>query len=230
LETGEPLTPLKLRLSEESARLVFDTPLAPGPYRASVKNPGGLESSLEILIAGSEDSGRSLYVTASYSPLIPLYGYVFEELDKAFYPGGVSARIGFVPLKRPWGDLGLELVPSWNMLKTGDIKIHMGTLHLNGLYQWWFPERMKVLIIRSGAGINLINGTNSENDQSISTWIFSLDGGIAFRWFIPGIKNFRWPTDRTFYFEVGLDYTHIFATDTPQPGYIRPSLGVGAQF
>jgi hypothetical protein len=247
---GDPIRPTAVFSSGESIRLTFEEPPAPGRYRAYVKNPGGLESSLEIIVEPpeppvAEDSGPAvspdtaedsrrpfdIYVTAAYSPLIPLYGYLFEQIDASFSLGGASARIGFVFSKPSRGDLGLELAPSWNMLKADSITMHLYPLHVNGIYQLWLPGE-KTLIFRLGAGINLIYGTNSDaqNEGSIFTWMPSVNGGIAFRWFVQGFQNFRWITYRTLYFEIGVDYTHIFAADSPQPGYIRPFLGIGWRF
>jgi hypothetical protein len=172
-----------------------------------------------------------MYVSLKYAPLIPLYGYLFDPFNQGFYPRGVSLMMGFIPIRRSWGSLGLELAPSWNMPKADAIDINFGILHLNGVYQWSFHEQLMVLIFRSGAGINLIYGTNRDNQDtgSIFTWVSSVSGEIAFRWFIRRVQNFRWTSYRTFYLEIGAEYIHLFSKDSPA-GYGKPNFGAGWRF
>jgi hypothetical protein len=248
MDTGEnPIVPSAYLSSGERARLVFNRePPAPGRYRVYVKNPGGLETSLEITVhppaalsadvpsvdtVPDGDSGYGgIYVSAEYAPLIPISGYLFDPFDQTFYPAGASLRLDIVPIARSWGDLGLELAPSWAMLRSGSTKIHIGTFHLNGLYYRWLPKRTMAFIFRLGAGTGFVYGTNGDqNSDSIFTWMFSADGGIFFRWFAPIVYNFRWIARRTLYFEIGAEYTYLFAKDSPA-GYVKPVLGIGWRF
>jgi hypothetical protein len=290
---GDPVAPLAYLPQEDGqrARLVFnrDT-FAPGRYRVRVRNPGGLEGSMEITLrspppviaapgdsgaadsaaAGTGDSGPEeardadsapavvsaasdtapndaaprpldFEIVVEYAPLLPLYGYLFDLGDRAFYPLGFSLRIGILPIHASWGDLGLELAPSWNMHKAGDLRVHMGTFHLNGIYQLWLPNRMFSFVFRAGAGLTFLYGTgmesnfvwvfdpaknivtyasSSQDSWSIFTWIASLNGGFSF----------RWTPARVFFLEIGAGYTHVFSTDSPQMGYIKPSAGIGWRF
>jgi hypothetical protein len=259
---GNPLAPLAYLPSGKRARLIFSREtVAPGRYRVYVRNPGGLETSLEITVnppplpadSGSDDSSAApapadsppvppagdsgprwpfaIYLSAEYAPLIPLSGYIFNPFNQKFYPGGATLRIGIVPIMQSWGDLGLELAPSWNMLESGTIKVHMETLHLNGVYQRWFFNQTMAFILRLGAGVHLVHGTNSSDQSfgSIFTWIVSAEGGIFFRWFLPAIHGFRRTVRRTFYLETGVEYTHLFAKDSPVD-YVKPVLGAGWRF
>jgi hypothetical protein len=214
---GGDIVPLAFFPEGESARLVF-AQLAPGPYRVWIRNPGGLEAFLDITVAPALNF-RGIYVSAEYAPMVPLYGYLFSPFDRAFYPAGVSLRAGFMPIVRSWGELGLELAPSWNMLDSDMAKVNTGTVHLNGLYQWFFADTA-ALVLRAGAGINLIHGKEDHDSASIFTWTFSAGGGIFLRWFIP---------DTTLYLEAGVEYNHLFTSDPPA-GYIKPALGFGARF
>jgi hypothetical protein len=246
---GDPLVPLVWLPSGESARMVFDR-LRPGRYRVYVRNPGGLEGFLEITVepppaspveppvvssveppvsASAEDSAPSspfdLYVSAGYAPLIPLDGYLFTPFESIFYPVGASLRIELVPVRQSWGDLGLELAPSWNMLKSEGLKVNLGAFHLNGTYHRRFPGQM-ALVFRFGAGANLVSGTSGQSTASLFTWIAAINGGISFRRFMRPAQNSR---QTAFYFEAGVEFTHLFSTDTPAT-YIRPFLGVGRRF
>jgi hypothetical protein len=295
---GDPVAPLASVTEGDRARLVFDREsLAPGRYRAHIRNPGGLETSLDITVmppppvvddgapagvddapaaeiaaadttgpetaaaeegdadtateaAGIADAGAAegstadaadagavpprffdLNISAGYAPLIPLYGYLFDPFN-GLYPLGFSARLEFIPFRRSWGDLGVELAPSWNMLRADATKMQMGTVYLNGLYQWWFPNQAMALIFRLGGGVGLFYGTRDSglSSGSIFTWVLSVDGGIAFRWYVKTIQNFRRKSPSSLYVEIGLEYGHFFAADSPQPGYIRPVLGLGWRF
>jgi hypothetical protein len=264
---GNPIVPRTYLPEGESARLVFDAgALMPGKYRARIRNPGGLESSLEITVepppantpgaavssgepapagdardttAGGESPAEDFrpsrsfdfYISAEYAPLVPLYGYLFGPFDHAIYPMGFSVRIGFIPFKRSWGDLGVEAVPYWNMLKTDAATVQLGALHLNGIYQRRLPNHMMSLVFRLGAGIHLLYGVSggSQSSASIFTWLSSVNGGLSFRWIIPTIYNLKWVSYNSFYFEIGVEYTHVFSKDPP-PGYVKPILGAGWKF
>jgi hypothetical protein len=250
---GVPVAPLAWIPAGESARVVFDgEALRPGRYRVSIRNPGGLEGFLEITVEPPPVAGPSvvspaepvsgstedsvprrpfdLSVSAGYAPLIPLHGYLFTPFDDVFYPAGAFLRIEFVPLRQSWGDLGLELAPSWNMLKSDDITVHIGALHLNGTYHRRFPGQTMAFVFRLGAGVNPVYGMNSggQSSDSLFTWIASVNSGIAFRWYTRPVQNPE-QTAGTFYVEIGVEYTHLFAADSPA-GYIRPSLGAGWKF
>jgi hypothetical protein len=258
---GVDVRPLAYHPAGGSARLVFNREaLPPGRCRVYVANPGGLEASLEITVnppaaaepppaepaapaaaepsAAAEPAGgagaagpRSRYVSAEYAPLIPLDGYLFPPSGQSVYPGGASLRLGLIPLSRPWGDLGLELAPAWNMLNAGSVVIHLGAVHLNGLYQRWFFDQTLSLAVRLGAGISLVYGTNSaeQSSGSIFTWIIAANGGIALRWFLPAPAGPRTAARRSFYLEAGAEYIQLFARDS-FTAYGKPFLGAGWRF
>ncbi|MDR1375064.1 MAG: hypothetical protein LBJ24_08850 [Treponema sp.] len=264
---ASPTRPLDYLPLEEGARLIFNTEsLPPGRYRVYVRNPGGLESSLEITVAppppsiadtpdAVPDAGAppgdtsddavtdtvipsgdadtvpggfgswSPFVSAEYAPPIPLYGYLFEHFDRNFYPLGASFRFGVLPFKKNWGDLGLEAAPHWTMLKTDFEGVrqtaHLAALHLNGIYQRWFPNQTTALTFRLGGGISFVYGINEnpQSSESILTWMPSVSGGLSFKWFVY----------KLLYIEIGAEYTHVFSAE-PSPGYIKPFLGAGRRF
>ncbi|MDR0450115.1 MAG: hypothetical protein LBH26_02505 [Treponema sp.] len=232
---GDPVRPAGYSVFEESIRLVFDGNIpVPGRYRVNVRNPGGLRNSLEItvtpppFIAG--DSSAPLFlgfsISAEYTPLVPLYGYLFTPFDHGFYPAGASLRADLMPFSRPWGDLGLELACSWNMLTAGAMEVHLGGLHLNGIYQRQIFGERAALVARLGAGADILNGTNYDKAASIFNWILSVSGGVSLRWFLPSPGNSPGTAAGTFYLEAGMEYTQLFAVDSPA-AYIKPGLGAG---
>jgi hypothetical protein len=42
--------------------------------------------------------------------------------------------------------------------------------------------------------------------------------------------SFQWLIKKSFFMEIGADFTHFFSADNVQPGYLRPSIGAGWQF
>jgi hypothetical protein len=209
---------------EASLGITVEPPPAPADAPDAADAAGAAAPDTADALGAAGDSGgtpalRGIYVSAEYAPAIPLYGYLFTPFDRGFYPAGVSLRAGFTPLMRSWGDLGLELVPSWNMLDSDTAKVHMGTLRLNGLYQRFITDAV-ALVLRVGAGLNLIYGTEALDSASIFTWMFSAGGGIFLRWCIPGAA---------LYLEGGGEYNYLFTRDAPA-GYVKPVLGCGARF
>jgi hypothetical protein len=158
--------------------------------------------------------------------MIPLYGYMFEPFVGGFYPAGISLKADFVPFSWSWGDLGLGLAGSWNMLNAGAVEVHMGSLYLNGIYQRQILGERAALIARLGAGADFLNGTDHNKAATIFNWILSMNGGVFFRWFLPVIGNALGMTAGTFFVEAGIEYTQLFAVDSPT-AYIKPGLGVG---
>jgi hypothetical protein len=243
---ASPVRPLDYIPLEEGARLVFDTEsLPPGRYRVYIRNPGDLESSLEITIApppppvadtpgAVPDAGTpaggfrswSPFVSAEYAPIVPLYGYLFDHFGQKFYPLGASLRLGVFPFKKPWGNLGLEAASHWTMLKTdfeGDEQTaHLGAVHVNGIYQKWLPNQAMALTLRLGGGISVVYGIkeNAQSSASILTWMPSVSGGLSFKWLVY----------KFLYIETGAEYIHIFSADDSSPGYILPVIGAGLSF
>jgi hypothetical protein len=192
--------------------------------------PGGSSgyTSDAVITTGIPASGFgpwSLYVSAEYAPLIPLYGYLFDHFGQKFYPLGASLRLGVLPFNKSWGSLGLEAAPRWAMLKTDFNRVsqtaHLAALHLNGIYQKRFLNQMMALCFRLGGGISFIYGINEnpQSPESILSWMTSVSGGLSFKWFVY----------KSLYIETGAEYTHIFSADAP-PGYIKPFVGAGLAF
>jgi hypothetical protein len=176
--------------------------------------------------AGGVPPGFDL--SLEYAPILPLYGFLFDELGRGLHPPGFSLRAALIPLQRPWGDLGLELSPSWNLLSSGGFRVHMGALGLRGVYHRRFLNDALALVARLGVGANFFYGTREKeaSQEPLSTWIWSISGGLSFRWYLPSANPSRWKTERNF-LETGVEYTHMFSADSPQPGYLRPSFGFG---
>ncbi|MDR1970807.1 MAG: hypothetical protein LBQ46_02685 [Treponema sp.] len=214
--------------SEEEARLIFRyDQLDIGAYTIHVVNPGGLETSLEnFRIAFRKPV--DINVSAGYRPLVSLYGRINELLETRFYPLGAYARLGFVPFKRRWGYMGLELEPTWNYLhlekENFETVAHLSGAVIYGVFQQRLPNRAMILHFRLGGGIYGAFDYHfifSRGDTEPITVLFPvIAAGASFQWFVK----------KPFFVEAGLDFVHLFSKDSHSPGYLRPYLGAGWQF
>ncbi|MDR3342209.1 MAG: hypothetical protein LBT14_05365 [Treponema sp.] len=210
------------------AQLVFNPQqLIAGRYDVVVKNPGGLESSVGTFRISN--SPLDIAVSAAYSPVFPIYGDFNTLYKRVFFPAGTFLRLGLIPFKGLRRAFGFELVPSWNYLASqqDDFTVHAHLLGFNGngVFQQWFFNRVLALNIRAGGGVSLVYDFYFEFDQQrvsepVSTWIFSVNGGVSLQWFIR----------KPFFAELGVEFVYIFSVDEPPPAYIRPAVGVGWRF
>jgi hypothetical protein len=206
-------------------RVVFNSAdLAAGSYELRVRNPGGFEATGECTVKNRLPF--DLFISASYAPALPFYGYLSDLFDRRMYPLGFSLRADFLPLKGDWGSLGLEALVSWNYLsvkKTGlTASAQLFLSHLNLLYQYTLSPQL-ALGIRLGGGqtsvIDLSYNLNEVRQDPVSTWMLSMDGGISLKWsFHP--HGFA---------ELGLDYVNLFSTSGLQ-GLLFPFVGVGWKY
>jgi hypothetical protein len=224
---GSPVLPVEYTAfpSENGGQVVFrSADLAAGRYELYIRNPGGFEAKRECVVR--KRPPFDLFVSASYTPAFPVYGYLNDFFDGGIYPQGFSLRADFLPLRRPWGDLGMGAFVSWNYLsatQTGlDASARILNTHLNLLYQYTLSPRL-VLTVRLGGGqtsvMDLSYDLNGIVQDPFSTWMFSLAGGVSLKWlFHP--HGFA---------ELGLDYANLFAVDGPQ-GLLLPFIGAGWKY
>jgi hypothetical protein len=201
--------------------------IAAGSYELYVRNPGGFEASLECSVQDQPSLlGKTVFVSASYVPALPVYGYLSELFDGGIYPLGFSLRADFLPLKKDWGDLGVEAVLGWNYFSVTKTDLSAGAYFLssmlNLLYQYPLSSQL-ILGVSFGGGqvsvVDLSYTVNGDIRSPVSTWMFALDGGISLKWlFHP--HGFA---------ELGLDYVNVFSVNGPQ-GFLFPFAGAGWKY
>jgi hypothetical protein len=206
-------------------RAVFNSAdLAAGRDELHVRNPGGFEALGECTVRNR--LSFDLFISASYVPALPFYGYLSELFDSQMYPLGFSLRADFLPLKGNWGSLGLEALASWNYLsvtKTGlTASVNFFLSHLNLLYQYTLSPQL-ALDIRLGGGqttvLDLSYNLHGVRQDPVSTWMLSMDGGVSLKWiFHPHA-----------FAELGLDYVNLFSASGPQ-GLLFPFAGAGWKY
>lgn len=166
----------------------------------------------------------NLYVSASWTPLIPLYGRMTKIFENKFYAAGVSVRFGALYNKLKWFYPGVELSASWydlNNAQSGDtIGVKTGLTGINIVAQKPLPNRMAVTL---KAGAAILYQISKINIEDYSYWT----GGL-----IPQINveaSFFWFAYKQLYLEAGIGFYHLF-TKGGNSGILSPQIGVGWQF
>ncbi|WP_461257930.1 hypothetical protein [Treponema sp. R80B11-R83G3] len=166
----------------------------------------------------------NLYVSASWTPLIPIYGRIQEIFGNEFYTAGASVRFGVLYNKLRWFNPGIELSTSWyalNNAKSIDtVGIKTGVTGFNIVAQKPLPHRMAVTL-KAGAAILF-----QVSEINIEDYSFSL-GGL-----IPQINleaSFLWFAYKQLYLEAGIGFHHLF-NKPGNSGCLRPWIGAGWQF
>ena len=225
------LLPKEVRLTDlgNSAQLVFDEEsLTEGIYDIIVRNPGGFEDQagpFGISVAKPWD----LNVSIGYYPLVKLKSDEYI-LNRPGAPLGFGVNASFVPFKRDFGFMGVELNAFWSYFESSieDFisRSNLLVLHANYLYQYWIKKDTVAINGRLGAGISGLLGYQFED---LATGrMRSSPGNFAFFSWGGGVSA-QWLFYRQLYLESGVDYFHIHDSELPQ-GFMRFWIGTGWQF
>ena len=233
------ITPQRHISEGTSALLVFDIgSLIPGEYRIYIRNPGGLDTGMgTFTIAFSRPF--DLNISLGFAPLVPLYGFLFNDFTfndftidapfpDSFYAMGAVARISFLPFKRVWGYLGLELSSSLTILEHERAYFTASTFFLNAhlglLYQRYFFERNFAFNLTLGAGVTSLMNFHytypvGPQTESKTAHYISAIAGLS-------VKAFFFSP---FFISAGVDFIHVFSPEQPMPGFIRPFAAAGVR-
>jgi hypothetical protein len=214
--------------SGNEARLTFTYgQLDMGSYSIHVINPGGLAAGIQTFRIAFRKP-VDITVSAGYRPLFSLYGYINELFETFFFPTGAYSRLSIIPVKQPWGYVGVEIEPSWNYILATEaryeVRAQMPGAAIYGMYRRWFSGRTMALGFRIGGGIYSVLDYRLIFDRGSSDSITVLVPVIA-----AGV-SFQWLVKKPFFMEAGLDFSHFFTVDDPSPAYLRPFAGIGWQF
>jgi hypothetical protein len=192
-------------------------------------------STKETVINNADDSAAAekneaenplnLYISAAWTPLIPLYGRMQEIFGSELYAVGASVRFGALYKKLQWFSPGIELSTSWYALNTDQgndkIGIQTGVTGFNIVAQKKLPNPTMAVTLRTGFALAFQVGEIDIEDYSYTT------GGL-----IPQINieaSFLWFAYKRLYLEAGIGFTHSIEADS-NSGSLRPWLGAGWQF
>jgi len=226
----------KAYLREFTEKPNFQISLPLGKYRYRIIPYDYLEHSgeasdwvnIEIepapVITNEADNPINLYVSAAWTPLIPLYGRMEEIFGNKFYAVGASVRFGAFYNKPRWFNPGIEMSTSWYALNNAQssdiIGTQTGVTGLNIVAQKPLPKRMAVTLKAGTAFHYQVSEINIE-DYTYST------GG-----FIQQINleaSFLWFAYKQLYLETDLGFYHLLNKDG-NSGILRPYFGAGWQF
>ncbi|MCL2374128.1 MAG: hypothetical protein FWC65_02685 [Treponema sp.] len=233
------IIPLSHTSEGDAAHLVFCArSLAAGEFEIMVINPGGLEAHAGTLAANFRRA-FDLNISVGFAPIVPLYGFFWNDFTfqgstvaapfpAGFYPLGAAARISFIPFRRAWGNLGLDLSGSVAFLeheRTQRTAIaYLLNTHLSLMYQRYFLQRNFAYNIVVGAGITTLMNFHYTYAVGVQTgnrtphYASALAGFSVMGFFL-----------RPFYISAGADFIHIFSPEGSAPGFIRPSVAAGVR-
>jgi hypothetical protein len=223
-----------LREFTEEPSLQVSLPLGKYRYRVIpydyLEHPGeasdweNIEIKPALLNTDETANPINLYVSASWTPLFPLYGRMREISENKFYAAGASVRFGALYNKLKWFNPGVELSASWydinNDQSSDTIGIKTGLTGINIAAQKPLPNKMAVTL---KAGAAILYQISEINIEDYSYWT----GGLA-----PQINveaSFIWFAYKQLYLEAGLGFYHLL-NDGDNSGILRPWLGAGWQF
>jgi hypothetical protein len=236
------LTPIEVNIQEGNrAKLSFDDEyLIPGKYEIYVKNPGGLDTSLDGFIIGYLKP-FDLAINLSAAPVIPVTGESNDFLKPGLYPG-ISASFGVLSSMRSSLNSALEIAASFYIISNSvsakeddreKVSLHPANLNTDGpwarfvdidvniLMQKRFYDRTMAVTARAGFGFTFLESYGASADYDS----MPLTGLTAH--FIIG-ASYSWLVYEFFFIEAGVSYTHLFSTEFF--GFIRPRIGFGWQF
>ena len=179
------------------------------------------------VVTGENETEKplNLYVSAAWSPLIPLYGRLQEIFENKFYAGGAFVRFGALYNKLQWLSLGAEISTSWYSLNNsmdGDkISVQTGVTGFNIVAQKKLPNPKMAVAVRTGLALAYQVGETNIDDYSYTT------GGMT-----PQINieaSFLWFAYKRLYLEAGIGFTHLLGKDN-NSGCLRPWIGAGWEF
>jgi len=197
-----------------------DEQIAPGVKEVVINKQDNLKTTEREEI----EKPLNLYVSAAWTPLIPLYGKMQEIFGNEFYPSGASVRFGILYNKLQWFP-GIEFSTSWyaldNDLKSDRIGMQTGVTGFNIVAQKKFSNQRMAVTLRAGFAFAFQVGEIYIEDYSYTT------GGL-----IPQINfeaSYILFAYKQLYLEAGVGFTHLLDKDN-NSGCLHPWLGAGWQF
>jgi hypothetical protein len=164
------------------------------------------------------------YISPEYIPQFPVYGSKNAFFMTRIRPVGAGLRFSVLPINLPWGAIGFELSSFWNYLSVHYDLFNSTSAVFNLVYQLPLGNRNFSFNFRAGGGVTAIidlqfvytDGTSSRQTPETISIMPLASGGFSFRALIT----------KRFFAEIGAEFAHTFAADSPM-GNLRAHLGVG---
>jgi hypothetical protein len=187
--------------------------------------PPGIPDETPEFAPSESEKPLNLYVSAAWSPILPVYGRMQEIFGSELYAAGASVRFGVLYNKPQWFSPGLELSTSWYSLNNAQgndkIGIQAGVTGFNIVAQKWLPGRKMALTFRAGGAFAFQIGELDLEEYSYTM------GNL-----VPQINveaSFLWLALKQLYAEAGIGLNHLMNEDN-YSGCLRPWLGAGWRF
>ena len=235
---GGAISGYKIYLKEFTEEPGFQVSLLPGKYRYRIipfdylEQPGEASDWVEINIkpapivsADETEKLLDLYVNAAWTPLIHLYGKMYETFGNEFYAAGASVRFGALYNKPRRLKPGIEFLTSWytldNFQASNITAMKTAVTGLNIVMQNKFSSADIALTLRAGFALAYQVYEETEKDSSFTV------GGL-----LPQINveaSFFWFTHKNMYLEAGLGFINLIDKDD-NSGCLYPWIGAGWRF
>ncbi|MDR0473510.1 MAG: hypothetical protein LBH43_07570 [Treponema sp.] len=202
----------------------------PGVNEIIVKNPDELKNDEGVItVEKKEPSGYdkriTIYLSAAWEPLFPLYGGMQHIFGSEFYASGATLRFGAIYNELILFNPGLELTTSWYALDHAqddyNIGMQAGVIGFNVLAQKKLLNRKLAVTLRAGGGLGFQTGEIKSEQDTYPV------GGL-----VPQINlepSFLWLFMKQLYLETGLGCT-FFLNQTGNSCCLRPWISVGWNF
>jgi len=219
-------------INNERAVLVFDDKiLVPGVYDIYIENPGDIGTMMSGFVIGYRKP-LDIFIKAGYTPVIPIYGAVWEMLGGDLFLAGYSFGFEVISSQRSSFNGGLELsasvffINSIISLKTNYEDYVDGLSYAgNGAFladfdfnislQKKFGNWKHAVTFRFGFGGAVASGFGNFPHNGIL-----LNGNLSVTAFFKIYKILS--------LDIGIDYSHFFVED--HFGLIKPRLGLAWRF
>jgi len=226
-----PLVPVEVQTEEDGSYIIRSSgsdKIVPGISEIVIKKPGEPENGVLVVEKQKADAPKSsaFYVSAAWSPLIPLYGGIQKVFGNELYAAGAALRLGaFYTIPDWWCVPGLEFSASWYALNktqgADTVGTQAGAAGINiAAQKTFFNQKMAVTLRAGGAIAFQIGETNTEDEAKTI-------GGMA-----PQINveaSYLYQFWKQLYAEAGIGFT-LNLNQNDNSGCLRPWLGIGWKF
>jgi hypothetical protein len=226
----------------EIAATELSLPFLPGSYRYRVfaldsyggKSEPSPWTSFEIAAPPEKEPERvfvtegpqNFRITASYAPLLPVYGAVNKIVDAPWRPLGADLRFAYLPFAVWRFSLGFYTQVSYADLSRNTERLFSGELFFAGggagAELPLIGENFLLQLRLGGAAgfyhnLKFLNSSYKPIELNIDV---AAIGGISL----------MYRFSRLFSIEAGAEFIHLFTADSPQEGFVRPLAGLGVRF
>ncbi len=217
-----------LEQNRNSSRIQFDIDeIDVGEYVFTAENPGGLFAKVDPFTVKFLKP-YDLNVTAGYNFGYIIPGEVSSYFQDSILPFGAGLKVTYIPLKRNFGHIGLELGGHWFMMDSSfdvyKVSTHIIPANLSFVYQYPIIKKRIILDLSVGGGAVLFVQSRFVFENAVESDPLNVLGIGA-----TAAASLQFYLSNRLFIEVGADYFVSFATNNVTQ-LVSPSLNIGWQF